>query len=305
MKTKGKGSASVTVAESRDGEGCLGISVRGNTTFQGTFIGINSKDVEVTIGLPDAIYDSLELDLGSGELRAADIKAYNALIEVGSGNLAYEQAGDFTADGFHCDVSSGSLKADNIRSSEAVLELSSGKLEYTQARDHHADMLDISIGSGKLTAANADAREYSIDMGSGSFEVSGLTGSGEIDIGSGKGVAEFAEISSNGNEIDISSGKLDVYVPRGCSTQIDAEISSGSVSIDCCGVTDKLTEDEKVWLGGGGEFSVSVSSGKVSFLDSKSYMIQDAVQVTLVEPGDLDEIPADIVYIEGTDFGRS
>lgn len=296
VRTKGKGIASVTVAENRDGDGYIGISVRGNTGF---FYDLHTKDVEVTIGLPDAIYDDVELMLGSGELRAADIKANSALVEVGSGNLVYEQPGDFTAEAFFGEVSSGSLKADNICASMTQLDLYSGKLEYTQARDFHADMLMVSISSGKLSAVNADTTNYRIEMGSGNFEVSGLTGSGEIDISSGNGSAEFAEINENGNIIDISSGKLDVYVPKNCKTQIAAEIATGSVSIDCCGVTDKLKDDETVWLGGGGKFSVDVSSGKVSFLDSKSYVIQE---VTLIDNGVPDEIPAEFAVVEGTHF---
>lgn len=315
VKTSGIASASVTVAESKDGY--LGISVRGNTMLFG------SGKIKVEIGLPDKVFDGFETELGSGEMKACEIKAQKSVLDIGSGIMKYEQAADFEAQEIKIEMGSGKVNVSEIKarsasadvgsgvleyrqaaeyeSSELKLNLSSGKLnaaeiraksteidvgsgvlEYVQAPGYKGEKLELNIGSGSVKVANADVSEYEISMGSGKFDVSGLTGSGEIDIGSGKGTAEFAAIDPRGNEIDMSSGSLEVYVPRGCGAQIDADISTGSVKVDCCGVDKRFTKDGEVTLGGGGgKFAVEVSSGRVEFLESKRFF--DAEQAAQIE----------------------
>lgn len=314
VKTSGGASAAVTVVESKDGY--LGISVRGNTLLLG------SENIKVEIGLPDKEFVGFEAALGSGEMKASEIKAQRSVLDIGSGIMKYEQAADFEAQEFKIEMNSGKVNASEIKarsasadvgsgileyrqaaeyeSSELKLNLSSGKLnaaeiraksteidvgsgvlEYVQALGYKGEKLNVDIGSGSVKVTNADVSKYEISMGSGKFDVSGLTGSGEIDIGSGKGTAEFAAIDPRGSEIDMSSGSLEVYVPRGCGAQIDADISTGSVKVDCCGVDKRFTKDGEVTLGGGGgKFAVDVSSGKVEFLESKRFFdLEQAAQI--------------------------
>lgn len=313
VKTQGGTSAAVCVAESKDGY--LGISVRGNTML------FWSGKTEVEVGLPDKVFDGFEAALGSGEMKASEIKARRSVLDVGSGIMKYEQAADFEAKEFKVEMgsgkvnvsgimaqsasadvgsgvleyrqaagyealelklnlSSGKLKASEIKAKRAELDMGSGTLEYDQAAGYKGERLGVDIGSGSVKITNADTLEYEISMGSGKFDVSGLTGSGEIDIGSGSGSAEFAAIDPRGSEIDMSSGSLSVYVPQGCGAQIDADVSTGSVKVDCCGVTKKFTGSGSVTLGsGGGRIAVEVSSGKVSFFESKRFAAEQVTQV--------------------------
>lgn len=287
VKAKDHRSATVTAAECVDRGGYLGICVHGNMGFFGM------GDIEVEIGLPDSVYSGIELELGSGKLNATDIRAASAVLDISSGTMEYAQAADFEAASFRADIGSGKLNASDIRAAKSELDIGSGKIEYAQAAGFCADELEVNIGSGSVEVTNADTRKYEINMGSGKFDVSGLTGTGEINIGSGKGVADFAAIDPRGSVIDISSGSLEVYVPRGGSAQIEADISTGSVAIDCYGVSEKLTKDGRIRLGeGGGKFTVDISSGKVSFLDSKRF---DTEQITHI-------IQADIISAEATGF---
>lgn len=286
VKPKADRTVTVTAAESADGEGYLGISVRGNWRVFGF-----GDDVKVEIGLPDSVYHGVELELNSGSLRAADIKTRKAMLDIGSGELEYAPDPDFEAREFKADLGSGKLNAADIRALDTELNIGSGKIEFTQSAGFKADDLEVSIGSGSVVIKNADTHSYEISMGSGSFDISGLTGTGEINIGSGNGVADFAAIDPDGSRIDLSSGSLNVYIPRGASAEIDADISTGSVSVNCGGVSQKLTKDGRVSLGsGGGELSVDVSSGKVTFRDSDSYANKETAQIAEVTITDKDLI---------------
>lgn len=211
-------------------DGRLDIAINRNVTlFSYSFNGSGT----VIIGLPNVIYDKLELELGSGTLEARDIKAKKNEFDVGSGKFEFLQSAGFTA-----------------------------------------DKLELDMGSGTVKIANAAADEYEIEMGSGKFDISGLTGSGEISIGSGKGIAQFAEVGKGKNVFDLGSGSLDVYIPEDTKANLRTEIGSGSVSVDCCGVSQTCKGDSRIGLNGGDEertLLADLGSGKVSLFNSSKY----------------------------------
>lgn len=322
VKTEGAKNASVAVSASEDGE-FLGISVSEN----GGLAFWNGASTRVEIGLPDKVLAGLEIELGSGEFKASEIKAATQVIDVGSGKMEYSHAADYEARELNVDLSSGKFYASGIKAGTQILDIGSGQMEFEQAADFEAaaikvelhsgmftgkeikastteleigsgilkfaqgkdfkgETLSVDIGSGNVTVTNADTSQYEISLSSGSFDVSGLKGTGEINIGSGNGSADFASIDPNGSSIDLSSGSLKVYLPKGAGAQIEADVSSGSVSYDCCGASGKLKDGQSVTLGNGGaKFTVDVSSGKVSFLDSKKYTAKPARidQVTITQ----------------------
>ncbi len=325
VKTDGAKNAAVAVSSSEDGE-FLGISVSEN----GGLAFWNGASTKVEIGLPDKVFAGLEIELGSGELKASDIKAAAQVIDVGSGKMEYSHAADYEARELSVDLSSGKFSATNIkadfqtldigsgemkieqspdyaaskvivemgsgkfygsemRAATTTLEIGSGILEYAQGKDFKGETLSVDIGSGNVTVTNADTSQYEISLSSGLFDISGLTGSGEINVGSGSGSADFAAIDPRGSSIDLSSGSLKVYLPKGADAQIEADVSSGGVSFDCGGASGKLKDGQSVILGSGGaKFNVDVSSGKVSFLDSKKFSaepvrIDQVTQVTVTD----------------------
>lgn len=318
VKTDGARNAAVAVSGSEDGS-YLGISVREN----GGVAFWNGGDTRVEIGLPDKVLSGLEIELGSGELKAADIKAAIQIVDVGSGKMELSHAADYEARVLAVELHSGKFTAADIKADTQTLDIGSGQMEFAQAKDFEAaairvelhsgsfsgkeikaktaeleigsgvlkfaqgegfkgERLNVDIGSGNVTVTNADTSEYEISLSSGLFNVSGLTGSGEINVGSGSGSADFAAIDPRGSSINLSSGSLKVYLPKGAGASLEAEVSSGSVTFDCGGASGKLKDGQTVVLGDdGGKFAVDVSSGKVSFLDSKEFSAQP-VQITQV-----------------------
>lgn len=190
----------------------------------------------VTLGVPDVIYDELSVTLGTGSFQARDLRALDNRFDIGSGSFEYEQKSGFEA-------------------------------EYLETR----------LGSGSMKIANAAAANYDIYMGSGSFDVSGLTGNlGNIEVGSGNGTAQFAGFTGEAEAFfDLGSGKLEVYIPDTTWGVLYTQIGSGSVVVDCCGVSKRITRDDHITLNGESANPVSLNanlgSGKIELRNSSEY----------------------------------
>lgn len=252
------GTGGVTVKAAVDTEErCLGIAVK-----QSGFFIMNATTTTVKIGLPETDYDRFELSIGSGSVTADNINALENDITIGSGKLMFSQTAEFTADRFAIDMGSGSAEAVNIA----------------------ARNMELDISSGSVIMDTSETEHFTIEMGSGKFEVSGLGGAGSIDVSSGRGIARFADADSiDGSKFNLSSGSLTVYFPRNVEAEINADVGSGSIVVDCAGVNKKLRSYDMVTLNGGGaQIFAEVSSGKMSILDAHG---GTAAQVTIVDQG--------------------
>lgn len=175
----------------------------------------------------------------------------------------------------YLDLDTGSLEARGIRADGNMFNVGSGSFEYEQAAGFTADNLTLDMGSGSVKIANAASTHFKIDMGSGNFDISGLTGTGSIDIGSGSGTAEFAMVSPGRDVFHLGSGKLTVYIPESTRADLHTDIGSGVVSVDCCGVSQNIRDDSHITFNGGSNddnsFRVDLGSGKVEFRNSSEY----------------------------------
>lgn len=241
-----------------------------------------SADVEIS-------YDGDGIDISLSGSRFFGFISFG----IGSVGTAVISVPDNIYEELSIDLGSGSLDARGIRADKSSLEIGSGSFKLSMPEDFTARELEVDIGSGSVTIDNAAAKYYEVEMGSGSFDISGLTGSGSIDIGSGSGTARFAEINGTQNDIDMGSGSLKVYIPSDTKADLYTDIGSGSVTLDCCGVKEKLTNgnDGHYPLNGGyggghghdhddrsGSINVDMGSGHISFFDLEPAAIQ---QVTI------------------------
>lgn len=239
------------------------------------------------IKLPDNVYEKLSIDLGAGSVDAKGISARKNELDIGSGKLEFSQAEGFSADELTVDIGSGYVNLKEARANRCSIDMGSGKLEADLGSGFTAENLEVDIGSGSLTLANAASLYYNIDMGSGKFDVSGLSGSGEIDVSSGSGKVSFINAGGS-NSFSVSSGSLEVFLPTDATAVIGASVSTGSISIDCGGVKEKLTSgrDELFTLDGGsqssGNIKAHVSSGRISFKDTGEQTVHTGVILTNV-----------------------
>ncbi len=74
----------------------------------------------------------------------------------------------------------------------------------------------------------------------------------------------------NGNSVlDVSSGSLNIVIPSDASAVIKADIGSGSIRVNACGVSANLNDGQKATLNGGAyEIKAELGSGSIKFTDS-------------------------------------
>lgn len=169
-------------------------------------------------------------------------------------------------------LGSGTLYVDELYAKFDSIEVGSGTLEMRRNENFTSDQLTLDIGSGNVKLDGFNTGNFDIDIGSGKFAVSGLSGTGLVDMGSGKGSLAFAEnLMSVG--IEIGSGTLDLYFENS-GAAVSSSIGSGSVNINAYDVNAKLTQsdndrEDAVMFGNGlAIVNIEMGSGKVNILEA-------------------------------------
>ncbi|MGN1111535.1 MAG: DUF4097 family beta strand repeat-containing protein [Oscillospiraceae bacterium] len=169
-------------------------------------------------------------------------------------------------------LGSGKMYYNEVFSNNYNVEIGSGRFEMKRSDEALSSTFNLEMGSGKAMIDNMRAKRYNIKIGSGEFDLAGISGTGELEMGSGKGSLSFTNdcISS---DIDIGSGSLDIYLEESGAI-VEAEVGSGSVDIDAYGVNTKLKNDSpdtEIWVGNKRtEISIELGSGKVDILPIES-----------------------------------
>lgn len=244
-------------------------------------------DIILTIGFPESIYDQINVRLGSGEMQINDLYSRNYDIEIGSGK---------------CEFS---------RSSEAGFK---------------SRRFDLDLGSGKAIFSGMETERYDINIGSGTFELAGLCGDGEIDMGSGVGSIAFCDKPDDDgkggkHKLNMGSGGLALYYPCDSGVVLETKFGSGKITIDGFGVNKTVTasnndEFDEIKLGAGiSELKINMGSGNVTVYDDSAYKAPVIIsEFKIFVIGDNNEqseissiIPAEVIsgvdITSGTDFG--
>lgn len=197
----------------------------------GFLSGIN-RDVTLNIELPLKIYGALEVNQGSGTVRVEEMYARYNKIDIGSGYFELNRSND----------------TENI-----------------------TNTFKLTLGSGRTEIRGMNTERYDLDIGSGSFNIDGLTGSGEIEMGSGNGTVAFDKYNGECN-VDLGSGNLKLLLPVNASANIKCDIGSGSVNIDAGGVHKNIgsrDDYETVPIGSGMHgLNIDMGSGHISIEDT-------------------------------------
>lgn len=170
-------------------------------------------------------------------------------------------------------LGSGKMFYNEVFSNNYNVEIGSGRFEMKRSEKSLSSTFNLDMGSGKAIIDNMRAKRYNINIGSGEFDLAGISGTGDISMGSGKGSLAFSE-SCYSSDIEIGSGSLDIFLERSGAT-VDANIGSGSVKVDAFGINTKLknsSDDQEVIVGyGKNHISIELGSGNVDILpiDSK------------------------------------
>ncbi|MGN0683208.1 MAG: DUF4097 family beta strand repeat-containing protein [Oscillospiraceae bacterium] len=172
-------------------------------------------------------------------------------------------------------LGSGKLYVDNITAQDNIIEIGSGAFEMQRKDSFISRKFSVTLGSGRAMINNMLASSTEIIIGSGRFEFTGVSGNSEIEMGSGSGDIVFAGNFGEA-DIDMGSGSLGLYVEKNGAV-INANIASGSVKVDACGVDIKCSnndDDSQIILGKAvfssstTKINLSLGSGSVKILDA-------------------------------------
>lgn len=141
----------------------------------------------VTVTIPEKLYKSLDIGLGSGSLTVTELTANDIDIEMGSGSFKYYGRDGFTAD--RLTFSMGSGKAETY---------SLGARKY-----------DIEIGSGAFDLNGlCGTGEFEMGSGSGTLGFAEYNGDGEFTMGSGNLTIALPVDVNADLDASLGSGKL-------------------------------------------------------------------------------------------------
>lgn len=180
--------------------------------------------VTVNITVPAKIYDSLNINVGSGKLSVDKIAARDIDIDMGSGTFNYIGKKDFTADKLDFDMGSGKSYSTDLSVRKYDIEIGSGSFDLNGLRG--SGSFEMGSGSGTLGFAEYTGNS-SFGIGSGSLDielpentnatVSASVGSGKVYInacGANTTMKHSGEykLGSGGAEleIDLGSGKVNI-----------------------------------------------------------------------------------------------
>lgn len=206
--------------------------------------------------VPPQVYNSLEVNMGSGSLEIVNINAASNSFYLGSGSMSFSNGNDFTSDSLAVDMGSGYIQMNGVKTNEYAIDVGSGKYEIFGLSGDGS----IEMGSGNGTVGfdtfNGDC---DVSVGSGTLGIyvpSGASMKIGTDIGSGSVYVDTAEhnsklrdgdsVTMGGGEyemfVDLNSGRVNIY-----DSYAEQEVTASEVPpIDFAIVTDERAADTTV-----------------------------------------------------------
>lgn len=195
------------------------------------------------IVVPPQVYDSLEVNMGSGSVEIVDINAASNNFYLGSGRLSFNNGNDFTSDYMGIQVGSGYIQAQGAKTREYNVDINSGKCE----------IFGLS-GDGALI----------INSGNGIVSFDALDGNSDVSVHSGRLDIYVPSDASMRINTDINTGS--VYIDT--ADHVNSRLRNGdSVTIG----------------GGNYEMDICLNSGMISISEDPSVNEATAVEIPPID----------------------
>jgi len=215
----------------------VAIKLERKTTFT---IGINIFDVDLTVELPERLYNELVVEGGSGDVEVRDWSGATLKADLGSGDVTLKQV---KAADIEVDVGSGEIQAQKLDSKSVVLKALSGDINVSQAT---AEKISARTASGTITLQDANG------------ELNGDTGSGDIDVS--------LEALEHDIQLTTGSGEVTIATPQEPqSAVIRYSTGSGEFSSNWEGKGSQMNESGGEIIFGQSDHVVSVKTGAGDF----------------------------------------
>lgn len=164
---------------------------------------------------------------------------------------------------------SGIVSINSIKAEKNNIHIGSGEFSLTYPDLFTSEELNLKLGSGKASIKKAATMEYDFDIGSGEYDISGLKGTGNIEMGSGNGMIDYD--SYTGLVLKKGSGNLDISVPLGTPMRLFAELGSGDIEVNLDDTKQTIKDSGEYYFGNVGTpnfLRVNNGSGNISVRNS-------------------------------------
>ena len=195
-----------------------------------------SPSAEAVIAFPKLIYDSLEIQHGSGTLMVDGFNAAENCFDIGSGRFEFGKSDQYVADCFRINLGSGNAIISNMQTRSYWINIGSGKFDFNGLSGEGT--IDMGSGNGNIAYDDIQNRYYS-------------------------------------GELDMGSGTLTMFFPDEYGCELYTSVGSGSVNVDAFGVKQTIRDDDYILLGdddhSDNHFEIDMGSGKVNIRNTSAY----------------------------------
>lgn len=229
-------------------------------------------------------YDTLDLEIHPPEITFGDIIDFGQILwneDIFHGSQSAEVVIAFPKliyNSLEIQHGSGTLMVDGFNASRNDIDIGSGRFEFRKSDQYISNNFKVNLGSGSAVIGNMQTKAYYINIGSGSFNFYGLSGNGNIDMGSGKGsIAYDRDASVYSGGLDMGSGNLSMYFPDEYGFALEMDFGSGSVDVNAYGIKKTYNDYDYIDLGNadgsGSRFDIDMGSGKVYVRNTSAYTV--------------------------------
>lgn len=184
---------------------------------------------------------------------------------------------------------SGNVSFNNINANYNTIDIGSGNFELLKNPMYTSKEFNVNLGSGTANLRNLATSDYKFNIGSGKFDARGLTGTGDVNIGSGDVTLSYMHYF--GLYLRKGSGTLNMFVPPNTSSRINAEMGSGKIVLNTDNLTETISKTGEDYFFGdedsGNFLYVNNGSGNIYI---QNHTGSDTVYVPLIPDGIKDDI---------------
>lgn len=205
-------------------------------------IGVLIVDTDVTIFLPEKLFDSITLTTSSGDITIQDLQG----------------------DGITLKASSGDIVAENSKAKETFkIDTSSGEIT---SKNNEAGRFEMSASSGDLLIVDQKAIEAVLETSSGEMNLENIIGDLSAEASSGDIFVANEEVRGN-IHVETSSGDIKIdFTQKPTSLAFEYKGSSGEGTIGLEGVAyDEKTEHEILGKIGSGKYKLKANTNSGDF----------------------------------------
>lgn len=188
-----------------ENKGKLKININSKDKFP--IIGFNFIRVNLDVKIPQKLYDSIQINTSSGDIRTEDLEVKDLNMKTSSGDI--ESFGGKVESILTINTLSGDITANNITADRIAMSTKSGDIE---ANDNQAQKIQLETTSGDVECTNQIAGELKVDTTSGDIEIDGKEVAGNIIVESTSGDVELDFTTITSVEVDYKSNSGDGQV---------------------------------------------------------------------------------------------